>query len=305
MAPTTCCQWFNLWHVNCLSLSKRIEMTLTEGLISMAFTDGVRGLLLGGAMLAAGSGAALAAPNLASNGSFETCSATASCSTAQLGYAGYSSNGSSFGPVSGANLLGWTNTSTYAYVVTSSAMSNGTITLPNAGNSGNPSPAGTISMYSFPTLSPSGGNFIIEDANYNLNSGSTSNAGGVSQTIGSLTVGQIYQVGFYEAAAQQTGYSGSTGDTWNVTFGGTTQASQTLAIQQGGFSGWVYNTLNFVATSTSQVLSFAATGTGAPPFVALDGVSVSVAVPEPSTWAVFGVALLGLGMVARKRLRRG
>jgi hypothetical protein len=274
----------------------------------MAFSNGLRGIALGAGILVLGSGAAMAGPNLANDGSFSTCGTGSACTTSQLGYAAATAAGVSYAGYSGTNVVGWTNTSTYAYVVTASSLSGGTVTLP-AVSVATSTGTGSISMYTFPTLSPDGGNFILQDADFNVPEGNggvynPEVTGGVSQNISGLQVGQIYQVGFYEAAAQQNGFYGSTTSGWNVTFGGTTQSSSTLSIAQGGFSGWMYNTLSFVATSSSELLSFVSTGSGAPPFIALDGVSVTAAVPEPSTWAVFGVALLGLGMAARRRFRR-
>ena len=76
-----------------------------------------------------------------------------------------------------------------------------------------------------------------------------------------------------------------------------------MSIPQGGFSGWIYQTLNFVATSAIQTLSFNAIGTGQPPFIALDGVSV-VQVPEPGTWLLVGGGLLALTFARRRFARR-
>ena len=63
--------------------------------------------------------------------------------------------------------------------------------------------------------------------------------------------------------------------------------------------------MDFVATASSETLSFLATGTGGaalPPFALLDGVSIK-GVPEPSTWAmmVLRFSLLGYAGFRRRR----
>jgi hypothetical protein len=60
-------------------------------------------------------------------------------------------------------------------------------------------------------------------------------------------------------------------------------------------------TMSFIPTSTSEVLSFLAVGTGSPPFLLLSDVSVTT--PEPGTLAVMLTGVVGLGMVARRRRR--
>ena len=67
------------------------------------------------------------------------------------------------------------------------------------------------------------------------------------------------------------------------------------------FTGWHgTQTLYFTADCHgSEVLSFLAIGTpnGVPPFALLDGVTLTTAVPEPSTLSLMVVGLLGLGAV--------
>lgn len=74
-----------------------------------------------------------------------------------------------------------------------------------------------------------------------------------------------------------------------------------------GFSGWLNQTFDFVATGSSEVLSFLAAGTpaGVPPFALLANVSVTVA-PEPAgiTVMLSGIAgLMGFAWVRRWRIR--
>jgi opacity protein-like surface antigen len=156
---------------------------------------------------------------------------------------------------------------------------------------------GPISLYPTITASPNGGFFIGADPGYQNTT--------LNQTVGGLVVGNDYNVSFYYAGAQQTGYDGATQEGWSVTFGGQTLDTALLDNANHGFTGWNKATLTFKATSTTQTLSFLATGTqnaGAPPFALLDGVSVTP-VPEPATWAmmIMGFGLMGM-MMRRRRL---
>ena len=146
------------------------------------------------------------------------------------------------------------------------------------------------------TDSANGGNFFASDPVYH--------PGTLTQTISGLTVGSAYTLTFDYALAQQTGFRGANEDNyWAVSFGGVTQNSDLLSIENGGFSGWSTATMNFTATSVTQALSFLAKGTapGAPPFLLLDGVSMVATVPEPETWAMLLGGLGLVGFVARRR----
>ena len=157
---------------------------------------------------------------------------------------------------------------------------------------------GNGALNGLPAMSPSGGNFVAADSTFQV--------GAISQTIHGLTPGQTYQVGFWWGGAQQFGYNGPSSDNWTVSLGADSQTTPTTSLPSHGFSGWMYQTFDYTATGTSEVLSFLAAGTpsGVPPFAVLDGVTLQ-SVPEAApTAALLGLASAGLGMAARLRRRR-
>jgi hypothetical protein len=180
--------------------------------------------------------------------------------------------------------------------------------------------AGSLSLYTV-TGSPSGGNFIGLDADYET--------GPVQQTITGLKVGQTYDLTFDWAAAQQTGFFApplpqiiteqliaSLGGAYsNGHFtGGQTQSTPVYIlpgeIKNGptiqNFSGWMPDSMVFTATSNSEVLSFLASGSPqVPPFTLLANVSLT-ATPEPGTLPLLLTGLLvGAGLFKyRGSLRR-
>jgi hypothetical protein len=211
----------------------------------------------------------------------------------------YTSSGTYNQVVSSGNgdvVTGWTTTSNYTFLETPAlatpSSSNPAVTQTING------PAGALSFWvgSSPTFttSPVGGNFIAADGAYQT--------GTLSQSISGLTVGQSYALSFYQAGAQQSGFTSSTTDQWEVTLGSQTNYSQVINDASQGFSGWQQQTMYFTATSTTENLGFYAIGTpsGVPPFALLDGISLVATVPEPAPWAVMVVGLCGVAAARRR-----
>jgi len=72
--------------------------------------------------------------------------------------------------------------------------------------------SGSLGFWVNPGASPAGGNYVAidGDANYSRT---------LTQTIRGLTVGKQYSIGLYQAAAQQSGFSGATTEQWQVLLG--------------------------------------------------------------------------------------
>jgi len=223
---------------------------------------------VGVAMLICG----MARANLVTNGSFELTTN----GNGQLGY--------------NTNALDWTVTG-YTFIFAPGTADTtgapGSIGTDYLWGPGNGSPNGL-------TTSPDGGNFVAADGGYD--------PGPISQTLNGLTIGNPYTVGFWWAGAQSRPGTGPTTEQWQVSFGSQTQDTPIVSNASEGFTGWTYESMNFTASATSDVLSFLAAGTptGEPPFSLLDGVTVNV--PEPScTLLLAGVGVVGAGL---SKLRR-
>ena len=223
-------------------------------------------------------GAMAATPlNLVTNGGFE-----------QTTRAGNFEFGASAGAA--GQVTGWTSASTSAYNLLFNAA---TANTTNAAGTY----AGTGNEYMWAsTASSQGGNFIALD-------GDSTVRGPLTQTISGLTVGNTYTLSFEWGAGQLRSRDGATTEQLIYGLGNTSFATNVVSNASHGFTGWNTVSQNFTATSTSQVLSFMSVGTpnGLPPVALLDNVSLTAAVPEPTTW---GMMIVGFGAVGAAMRRR-
>lgn len=106
-----------------------------------------------------------------------------------------------------------------------------------------------------PATSPDGGNFIAADGAYEI--------GAITQVITDVTLGDEYTVGFWWAGAQQTAHDGANTEQWAVSLGDQTQYTAVVHNANHGFTGWTYQTFNFIvdaSDTSSPLLSFLAIG---------------------------------------------
>ena len=180
---------------------------------------------------------------------------------------------------SSASVTGWTGGSNLTYIAS-------------------PGTASTVYLAVYPGLpstSPVGGNFVEAD-------GDPTYSSTISQSISGLTVGQKYDVTFWQAAGQQVNFTGPTTEEWKVGLGSEYHYSHQYQLPQGATGPWQFQYLEFTATATTEALSFLAVGTpnGAPPISFLDGVSLQ-AVPEPSSLALVAFGVIGLALARSRR----
>ena len=169
---------------------------------------------------------------------------------------------------------------------------------------------------------PPGGNFIQMDGNPTFENS-------FNQVINGLMAGTTYTLSFWQAAGQQTGFTGATTEQWKVFLaaaggsfsvncnGGSCSTSTTGPILEDdstlmntpsqGVSAWNLVNMSFLATASTETLSFLAWGdngneTNLPPTVFLAGVNSPSLIPEPSTWAMMVLGFLGMAFVGRRKL---
>ena len=230
------------------------------------------------------------AQNLAVDGNFSVTTGGTAAASAEFG-----STNNGFTPTQ--QLLGWA-TAGYNFVF-----------LPNAADTTGSTGQYTVKLWgpanggtnaaSLPLSSPTGGDYIGADGAFEVSA--------ITQTVNGLIPGQNVTVSFAWAGAQQSGFTGPTSDKWTVSLGtvsvtNPSQSTNVVSLLSEGATPWMNQTFTFVATSTSELLSFLTTGTpaGQPPFALLANVSVSN-VPEPAGVGMFLTGLGGLLLIAKAR----
>jgi choice-of-anchor C domain-containing protein len=129
------------------------------------------------------------------------------------------------------------------------------------------------------------------------------NPGAISQNILGLTPGQHFDVKFSFAGNPAGGQAIKTllvsldgGSTQTLTFDTTGHSTNNM--------GWKSESLAFTATGGSNILKFASGDSDSNSYWGPAIASISIAAPEPATWAMMLIGFGGLGATLRMNRRR-
>jgi hypothetical protein len=202
-------------------------------------------------------------------------------------------NGSTVGSTCTSNLQYWTPTCSSSSCEGTSTPASLLFINPTTHDAYSTAWNGGNGLYPTIAAPPGGSNVVAIDGGMPYNST-------IAQTVNGLVAGNEYVLTFYQGAAQQEGNNTATTEKWQVTLGSSTQTGYTMNNAAQGVVPWNEVTMNFIATSTSEVLTFVAIGTpnGDPPVVLL--ADVDLFLPEPGSMALLGAGVFAL-LVARRR----
>jgi hypothetical protein len=217
---------------------------------------------------------------------------------------------------------GWTGGSGLIFITTSGT---------SAADPNTPCGSTYLQTYGCPShlAIPGGYNVVEADGNPAFESG-------FNYLVTGLLPGTTYSLSFYQAASQQTTFTGATTEQWIVSLGtsgmqssypggcpgnvctyfntdpnASIVATPLMHTASQGMTDWNFVTVSLTADSTTDLLSFLAWGDNGstvnlPPMLFLTGVNSSAGLntPEPGSVALLGTLVLGLGISAARRRRK-
>jgi hypothetical protein len=156
--------------------------------------------------------------------------------------------------------------------------------------------------YSGLTASPGNGSTYFVDLTGQANN---TPYGGIEQTI-ATTSGDNYVLQFDLGSSTLWNSSNPAALTASAT-GTSLLASQFFTLTPTSDNTWVTETLHFTANSSSTTIEFLGDSSYTSEYIGLDNVSVTAATsvfPEPATWGMILIGLIGFGALMRSRRNR-
>jgi hypothetical protein len=127
--------------------------------------------------------------------------------------------------------------------------------------------------------------------------------GGIEQTI-ATTSGDNYVLQFYLGSSTLYNTATNPAALTAIATGSSLLASQLFSLAPTSTNAWAIETLDFTADSSSTTIEFVGDSSYTSEYIGLDNVSVTAAtsaVPEPATWPVILIGLIGIGALMRSR----